>query len=156
MRTSSILGATLCFLGLSPWGCKLFTSNDEDQIHYVLVKQNSTPLPVRIIELPVNPHDPTPSGCWYTLTEGEFGIVTADHTFGYLIVYRNSCGGYVLYSGGTSGAYERTMGSFVFHSQAGDSFRGHLVDDTLVVVLDPGTLYFKRDHSSTAITGATH
>lgn len=133
-------------VGLAALGCNLSSAPTvETDGRYILVKFNSSALPVKIVELPINPHEPVPSGCWYMLSEGEFGLAASDHTFGYFITYRNSCGWYVLYSDGTLGRYELTGAEVQFHPQLGDRFGGHLVADTLIVVQAADTFYFKRD-----------
>src|SRR5689334_11032866 len=121
---------------LSVAACGLFTSPSVEVAgRFVLFKRNSDSLPAKIVELPNSIEDPTPSGCWYTLTEGEFGIIGADHTFGYFVTYRNSCGWYVLYSGGTSGHYVQSGSMVQFQPPAGTAeFVGHIIVDTLVVI----------------------
>jgi hypothetical protein len=134
-------------LGLAT--CSLFTSSAPGEERYVVVKMGSHEVPAQLVQLPKSPRDHTPSGCWETLTDGEFGLSPVDATFGYFLVFRNSCTGRVLWSGGNSGHYDRQGTSFTFRfsrgAQGGETiFPGTLVADTLIVIQAPDTYSFKR------------
>lgn len=130
-------------------GCSLFTSTEADNQRYVAVKVGSKELPAQITELPISPQDPRGSGCWEVLTEGEFGLYPVDLTFGYFFVFKNSCTGQLLWTGGNSGHYTRMGTSYTFRfsrgAQGGETvFPGKLVADTLIVIQDADTYYFRR------------
>jgi hypothetical protein len=143
--------------------CSLFTSPAPQDQRYVVVKVGSKLVPAQIAELPNSPTDPSPSGCWVVLTEGEFGLHPSDKTFGYFFVFRHSCTGGVLWNGGNSGKYEQVGTSFTFRfsrgAQGGETvFSGRVAMDTLIVIQSPDTYYFKRapllDTPSAAPLGA--
>lgn len=139
------LGAS--FIGIIALSCALFTAPALEG-RFLLVKSDSSELPVKLVELLISPDEPGPSGCWMMLTEGEFALNRADRTYSFVLVNRNSCTRYVLSSPGAAGRYDASGKDFVFHLPGGgpivSAFSGHLQGDTLIVAYSGHIHYFKR------------
>lgn len=127
--------------------CSLSTSSPSIEGEYRLFRLGSLPIPTKITQLPVSPEDPSPSGCWYTLSEGTFEIVVDNQTFEYLRVYRNSCTGGVLATIGFPGSYQQVADSLIFTYVPGSvprTFSGRVARGLLTVFQDSDTFYYRR------------
>jgi hypothetical protein len=117
---------------------------------YLLFAFNGTPLPVPTIELPNSPHDPTPSGCWYTLTEGELTLAPASADFAYTPTYRHSCTGDILSALSVSGQFDQEGTALAFRTPSAtgvDAFAGIVRGDTVVMHRAVGYVYtFIKQH----------
>lgn len=112
---------------------------------FALFRYGGTPIPAPIAELP--DHNRNPSGCWYSLTEGNLVLTRETGLFSYLLTYRNSCDDRLLGTTAVSGRY-RQVGATLLFTKAGqtDSIRsnGAVLSDTVLIQWDSPGLYFRR------------
>ncbi len=112
---------------------------------FALFRYGETPIPAPIAELP--DHNRNPSGCWFSLTEGNLVLTRETGLFSYLLTYRNSCDDRLLGTTAVSGRYQQFGATLLFAipGQA-DSIRfsGAALSDTVLIQWDSPGLYFRK------------
>lgn len=113
---------------------------------FKLVAFGGVPVPVWLDEMPTRSGQP--SGCYFTLSDGELAMDGSRGAFVYDVRYRDSCTGALLSSTSADGSYTASGAVLTFRITGANgtiTFGGTVASDTVIIRRNPDYIYyFKR------------